>query len=215
MIQDAKSQKTGKIYPILLFLFLAVVFFANLYKAHAIGSSALDLAPVSTFESVEPIEQPEKSSPALATSFSSQSTQSSYVQTTTVSTQSTPTFAVTKYIGSCSSSSCLTSVDAEYGVVQYKSKFFYGHSTRAFGVLKNVYVGDRISIVDADGITRNLVVTARIVEQKSTLNSNRQFRSDLYNAKYGGVQYSASFMTCGNGQNDDSNYRLILFASAV
>ena len=57
-----------------------------------------------------------------------------------------------------------------------------------------------------------------MVKEKSYLNGAGKedgFTGGMYSAIYSGNQYSAAFMTCGNGSNNDSSYRLILFATEI
>ncbi len=129
-----------------------------------------------------------------------------------------PTFSVTDYIAVCNSSDCFTSKNAERGVVQYQNTFFYGHSTIAFDRLKTVYVGNEIKVVDINGRTHRYKIMQRVVKSKAYLNGegkNDGFTAGIYSANYYGTQYSAAFMTCGDGSNNDSNYRLVLFATEI
>ncbi|MBR3233049.1 hypothetical protein IKF74_02105 [Candidatus Saccharibacteria bacterium] len=108
-------------------------------------------------------------------------------------------------------------VDAGYGVMRYMSyggNFLYGHSSLAFSPLKNLYVGSTFSVT-MDGQTATYVVSRREVFQKSALDANAALRSAIYSAAYRGSNYGLALMTCGNGANDDSNHRLVLFANRI
>ena len=108
-------------------------------------------------------------------------------------------------------------VDAGYGVMRYMSyggNFLYGHSSLAFSPLKNLYVGSTFTAT-MDGQTSTYVVRRREVLSKSELDANPALRAAIYRASYRGTSYGLSLMTCGNGANDDSNYRLILFADRI
>lgn len=105
-------------------------------------------------------------------------------------------------------------VDAGYGVMRYLDKFLYGHSSLAFSPLKSLGVGSRF-VVTMDGETNTYEVVVREVFERDYLDSNSALRKAIYNAKYHGANYDLSLMTCGNGSNDDSSYRLVLFANKV
>lgn len=207
-MKDFLSQKTGKIYPILLILFIFLMFFANAFKASALRDESFDSAPLYIPENIEKKEPVQAKKTTIAKNFASE----------TQKTVSVPTFRVTKYIASCTSANCFVDENAQNGVVQYKTTFFYGHSTLAFNDLKTRYVGDLLQIVDKNGTTHTYQVKQRIVKSKAYLNGdgkNDGFTSNMYGAKYLGQKYSISLMTCGNGANNDGNYRLILFADEV
>lgn len=108
-------------------------------------------------------------------------------------------------------------VDAGYGVMRYMNyggNFLYGHSSLAFASLKSLYVGNTFTVT-MDGQTATYVVRRREVFQKSALDGNSSLRASIYGASYRGANYSLALMTCGNGANDDSNYRLVLFADRI
>lgn len=117
-------------------------------------------------------------------------------------------------------------VDAGYGVKRYvdqrygyKGKFLYGHSTLAFSPLKNLYVGSQFTAT-IDGMTATYRVTGRYVYNKASQldggGANNTRRDSIYRAKdENGVVHSLSLMTCGNGSNNDSNWRLVLFADVI
>lgn len=127
-----------------------------------------------------------------------------------------PDFYVTKEITSCDSTSCLVDENAEYGVVKW-GPFYYAHSNLAFAPVKNLYVGNIFTITDSTG-THTYEVAVRDVFEREYLNSRAgksAVTSPLYKAKYYGTQYDISLMTCGDGTNDDSNYRLLIFANRI
>ncbi len=129
-----------------------------------------------------------------------------------------PVFNVTDYIAICDNVNCFTSKDAERGIVQFQSTFFYGHSTIAFNRLKTVYVGNEIIVKDINGVSHRYKITERVIKSKAYLNGDGKvdgFTAGVYAGRYNEIQYSAAFMTCGNGSNNDSNYRLILFAIEI
>ena len=117
-------------------------------------------------------------------------------------------------------------VDAGYGVKRYvdqkygyNGKFLYGHSTLAFSPLKTLYVGSQFTAT-IDGVTSTYRVTGRYVYNKAGQldggGANNTRRDSIYRAKDDyGTAHSLSLMTCGNGSNNDSNWRLVLFADAI
>lgn len=132
-----------------------------------------------------------------------------------------PTFRVTAYVRAedCyDDPECFTKRDAKNGVIEYEGTFFYGHSNAAFDPIKRIGVGQRIRIIDSIGRTRTFQVTVRDVKTKEYLNGTGKrdgFTAGMYEGKYYNQQYSASFMTCGDGTNNDSTKRLILFAAEI
>ncbi len=115
-----------------------------------------------------------------------------------------------------------TAVDAGNHVNKYGEKFLYGHnSAGVFGVLYNVGVGEAFSVTE-NGVTRNYRVQAVVIYEKVddyTLKLNGQTikMAVVARARYSGVNYDLSLMTCygtsyGNG---DASHRLVLFASAI
>ena len=105
-------------------------------------------------------------------------------------------------------------VDAGYGIMRYMNyggRFLYAHSSLAFSPLKVLNPGDTFTAT-IDGITSTYVVRRREVFKKSDLDSNAALRVALYSSSYRGSNYSLTLMTCGNGGNDDSSYRLLIFA---
>ena len=115
-----------------------------------------------------------------------------------------------------------TELDAKDHVNRYKSKFLYGHnSSNVFRALYDMNEGDTFSLTE-NGVTKNYVVKARVIYEKIdgyTLKLNAQTikMSVVVKARYSGVNYDLSLMTCygtsyGNG---DASHRLVLFASAI
>lgn len=195
--------------------FILTVVFANVVKAENFSSKTLDSGPeISTEEKVEVEKQAKTEYIDLASNYAPKVV----AKPTPANVDTTPVFRVTDYIASCNSVNCFTSKDAERGVVQYQNTFYYGHSSIAFNRLKTVYAGNVIRVIDANGITHNYEIAVRDVKSKAYLNGEGKtdgFTAGVYSANYYGTQYSAAFMTCGNGSNNDSNYRLILFAYEV
>lgn len=117
-------------------------------------------------------------------------------------------------------------VDAGYGVMRYVDKrygyvgkFLYAHSSLAFSPLKSLSVGSHFTAT-IDGTTATYRISARYVFNKaSQLDGdgwNNRRRDRIYRAKdENEVPHDLSLMTCGNGYNDDRNYRLVLFADRV
>ena len=117
-------------------------------------------------------------------------------------------------------------VDAGYGVKRYIDqrfgyigKFLYGHSTLAFSPLKTLYDGSQFTAT-INGVTSTYRVSGRYVYNKASQldgsGANNKRRDSIYRAKdESGNVHSLSLMTCGNGSNDDSNWRLVLFADAI
>ncbi len=115
-----------------------------------------------------------------------------------------------------------TGVDSGNHVNRYNSKFFYGHnSANVFRPLYNVGVGDTFSVTEND-TTKNYQVKAVAIYEKVNdytlrLNGQELKMSVVARARYSGVNYDISVMTCygtsyGNG---DASHRLVLFANAI
>lgn len=116
-----------------------------------------------------------------------------------------------------------TTVDAGGHVNKYGDRFLYGHNTsNVFGGLTSLGVGSRFSVT-YDGDTTYYVVTKVVIYEKNRdtgklqLNGSGSYMRSVANAKYDGVQYDLSIMTCygtsyGNG---DASHRLVLFANAI
>lgn len=211
-----KSHKFGELYLLTSLIVCMVAIFAGLLKVSAFGTETLDIAPLSN-ERKENITLPEKYTEQISNEFE-EAKQNTNNYTKSLEKE-IKTYYVTKYIATCKNNTkkCFTDVDAERGVVQYK-KYFYAHSNYAFDGLKTTYVGDILKVVDKDGITRTFRIDVRTVKSVGYLNGAGKedgFTGNVYRSKYNNKQYSASFMTCGNGSNNDSNYRLILFATEI
>lgn len=116
-----------------------------------------------------------------------------------------------------------TTVDAGNHVNKYGSRFFYGHnSAGVFGGLVNLIKGDVFSIT-YNGVVTNYKVMETEPYEKNTdngrlqLNGSGSYMRQVADAKYDGVQYDVSLMTCygkplGKG---DATHRLVIFANAI
>lgn len=116
-----------------------------------------------------------------------------------------------------------TTVNAGGHVNKYGDRFLYGHNTsNVFGGLTGLGVGSRFSVT-YNGDTTYYAVTEVVVYEKNRetgklqLNGAGSYMRSVANAKYDGVQYDLSIMTCygtsyGNG---DASHRLVLFANAI
>ena len=115
-----------------------------------------------------------------------------------------------------------TAADAGNHVNKYGNKFLYGHNTsNVFGVLYNVGVGEVFSVTE-NGVTKKYRVRAVVIYEKVNdytlrLNDKDIKMTVVAKARYNGVNYDLSLMTCygtsyGNG---DASHRLVLFASAI
>lgn len=112
-------------------------------------------------------------------------------------------------------------IDAGYGVMRYMGyggRFLYGHSSLAFSPIKSLYVGNTFTAT-IDGVTATYRVSQRYVFNKASdldgTNNNAR-RTRIYSARdENNTRHSLALMTCGNGGNNDSNYRLVLFADAI
>lgn len=116
-----------------------------------------------------------------------------------------------------------TTVDAGNHVNRYGDRFYYGHNSSAvFGGLSGVGVGTTFSIASS-GVTYNYRVAKRVVFEKNSGNGRLQlggkgnYMKSVAAAKYGGVQYSISIMTCAGTSygNGDASHRLVLFANRI
>ncbi len=186
------------LFSVMFLSFLSILVPFTEYTLSAPASEIRDTATfVNKLTELEPIElRKEVSIDNLATSRTSGYHHNSYFTIVNPEKVSTP------------------AVDAGYGVKRYLKKFLYGHSSLAFSPLKNLYNGNRF-VVTMDGETAAYEVVVREVFSRSYLDSNSALRKAIYNANYRGESYDLSLMTCGNGSNDDSSYRLILFANKV
>jgi len=113
------------------------------------------------------------------------------------------------------------SEDARYGIMRYTGyggRFLYAHSSLAFSPLKSLYVGSTFTAT-IDGVTATYRVSQRYVFHKATEldgPSNNSRRTRIYSARdESNTRHSLALMTCGNGSNDDGNYRLVLFADHI
>ena len=113
------------------------------------------------------------------------------------------------------------SVDAGYGVMRYTGyggRFLYAHSSLAFSPIKSLYPGSTFTAT-IDGVTATYRVSARYVFNKAAdLDgaANNARRTRIYSARdESGTRHALALMTCGNGANNDSNFRLVLFADRV
>lgn len=113
------------------------------------------------------------------------------------------------------------SVDAGYGVMRYTGyggRFLYAHSSLAFSPIKSLYLGSTFTAT-IDGVTATYRVSARYVFNKAAdLDgaANNARRTRIYSARdESGTRHALALMTCGNGANNDSNFRLVLFADRV
>lgn len=100
--------------------------------------------------------------------------------------------------------------------MNYGGRFLYGHSSTVFSPLKS-FGKDSTFTATIDGVTSTYVIRARYEYSKAELNGNSGLRTAIYAARdpYTNERHSLSLMTCGNGSNDDSNYRLVFFADRV
>ena len=113
------------------------------------------------------------------------------------------------------------SVDAGYGIMRYTGyggRFLYAHSSLAFHPLKSLYVGSTFTAT-IDGVTATYRVSQRYVFHKASQldgSANNARRTRIYSARdESGTRHSLALMTCGNGANNDSGYRLVLFADRI
>lgn len=114
-----------------------------------------------------------------------------------------------------------TAVNSGDHVNKYGDKFLYGHNSAAvFGGLYNMGVGS-VFTVTYGGATKNYQVQQVVVFEKNNgllqLNGAGSYMLSVSKARYSGVNYDLSLMTCygtsyGNG---DASHRLVLFANAI
>ena len=200
----------GQLYTLLFLGFIGLSFLNNSLNFSRNSSEILDAAPVSgtlaelpLIPEVAPVEiEPLATVPRTSTPYlfgASTSRASSLFTIRNVEDVSDP------------------SVDAGTGIKRYnyrgKNRFLYAHSNLAFAPIKTLYSGSTFSAT-LDGVTKTYRVVARVVFKKSELDSNSGLRAAIYSAAYQGKKYDLALMTCGDGTNDDSNYRLVLFAYA-
>lgn len=215
MKKDILRQKTGKIYPILLFLFLALVFYANLYKSSALGSKTLDMTPAAASESLETASVPEKTEISLADSFATVSANVSTPTTPRYSEPSLRNFSAPiynvsdmQYEGNRYYSTYAIMHHASY------SHFYYAHNTGAFADLQNLSEGE-IFILGG----QKYQVKAKILYDYSVVQSSM---NSIVRAKYAGVSHDISMMTCAGSRtlslpngSVTNTHRLIIYADRV
>lgn len=113
-----------------------------------------------------------------------------------------------------------TDVDAGGGVMRYMTyggRFLYAHSTRAFNPIKYLYIGDTFTAT-IDGATSTYRIASRYVYNKANEldgKANNQRRINIYTARDESGRHALSLMTCGNGSNNDGNFRLVLYADKI
>lgn len=105
----------------------------------------------------------------------------------------------------------------------YNGNFYYGHnSSNVFGGLVNLVEGSTFTITINNVTTTYRVAKIQVFEKnqntgKLQINGEGSYMNSVARAKFGGVQYSVSLMTChgrslGNG---DATERLVIFANAI
>lgn len=114
-----------------------------------------------------------------------------------------------------------TTVDSGNHVNKYGEKFLYGHNTTAvFGGLYNLKAGS-VFTVTYGGVMKTYQVQQVVIFEKNNgllqLGGAGNYMLSVSKARYGGVGYDLSLMTCygtsyGNG---DASHRLVLFANAI
>lgn len=105
-------------------------------------------------------------------------------------------------------------INAGRGVKKYGNDFLYAHSHLAFATLKTYSVGDKFA-VETDGIVHTYQISRRETFSKTALEENSGLRSAIYAADFRGNSYDLALMTCGNGENDDRDSRLVFFATQI
>lgn len=121
-----------------------------------------------------------------------------------------------------------TTVDSGNHVNRYKKgnydgRFLYGHNNAAvFGSLKSLGVGATFK-VSIDGATHTYKIAKTVIFDKNVakgtieLGDGINYMGQVAKAKFGGIQYDLSIMTChgkslGGG---DATQRLVIFASRI
>ncbi len=207
------SKYRGSLYTLLFLGFVDLSFFNNYLNFSRTTSKIRDTIPVlktaSEIATLEPIK-PLKTDESLATV---PKTSTRYIFGSSTAKASSA-FHIANVVDVAD-----PSVDAGNGIKRFNYKganrFLYGHSTLAFSPLKRLYVGNTFTAT-LDGVTKTYRVEQRVVFNKaSDLDNNAARRAALYTGKYNGSSYDLALMTCGNGSNDDSNFRLVLFANAI
>ncbi|MBQ2638265.1 hypothetical protein IJF89_01130 [Candidatus Saccharibacteria bacterium] len=105
---------------------------------------------------------------------------------------------------------------SETRVLNYKSKFFFGHSTGPLNWVKSASTGDILTVIRG-GITERYQI---IKKQTLPLASVQTvYLSISESASYRGATYDLALMTCGDGtfgsHGNDNNYRTFLFANRI
>ncbi|MBQ3464420.1 sortase [Candidatus Saccharibacteria bacterium] len=221
VISNLIYKNSGAFYAILLFGFFTLSFINTKFNYYL--PAVQEIRDTASFAVNSPLKDHLEINDRLATISSSYS--SNLPKTSQISTIDASAALLSARYTKISQSSGLfriknpvrvsdPSVDAGFGVKRYGDSFLYGHSSLAFAPLKTLSVGDRLEI--EDGLkTATYRIEKRIVLSKSELDANSALRNAIYNASYRGKTYDFALMTCGNGSNDDPNYRLILFVSAT
>ncbi len=211
---------SGSLYSLLLFAFIGLSFLNSHFNFDLpSGSKIRDVSPItSSLEEAAKLSTPKKTEEIASTftpGVSSVPKASNFGFMNSVEAQHA---ALSRNSGMFTITNPTPvsdpSVDAGYGIKRYGSKFLYAHSSLAFGPLKTIYEGGKIA-VEMDGSYNVYEVARREVLPKSKLNASSGLRLAIYGAQIYGESYDLALMTCGNGSNDDSNYRLILFLRKV
>ena len=122
-----------------------------------------------------------------------------------------------------------TAVDSGNHVNRFKKgnfdgRFLYGHNSAAvFGGLKNLGVGATFTVT-LDGVTHTYRIAKTVIFNKNVAKGTIELEGDETNymtpvakAKFGGVQYDLSIMTC-HGQSlggGDATQRFVIFANRI
>ena len=159
-------------------------------------------------EQVKPASTPVKA-PATATAARSTTPAGNYIQI------AGKTLSITDVTS--------TAVDSGTHVNKYGDKFLYGHnSSTVFGGLKNLAVGSSFS-VNYGGQSANYQIQKIVIFEKNVtagtleLNGSGTYMRSVANAKFQGIQYDLSIMTCSGTSygNGDASHRLVIFANRV
>lgn len=116
-----------------------------------------------------------------------------------------------------------TTVDCGDHVNRYGDLFLYGHNSDAvFGRLKYLSVGNTFYIISNGKVTYYRVANIITFEKNTEtgrlqLNGVGNYMRQVANARFSGVQYDMSLMTCSgtNFGNGDASHRLVIFAYMV
>ena len=103
-----------------------------------------------------------------------------------------------------------TLTDSGTQIGLYNDKFLYGHNSwNVFGDLPSLAIGDTLTI-NLNGKAATYRVSYVTTLDKAT---TQRFMLSIANARFDGVQYSYSLMTCAGTSvgNGDASHRLILF----